>query len=285
MRNLWAANYIKYWYKGVSIRKWYLRYTKAAFTVKDEIMRRLGKEVLEMRMAVELERLSRERATMKKISRRAVAALREYIATEEGADEFNIYWRIIRKHRREIKRVELRKLRLLKKRPKSVSGEVAQIIDIKYYDAKELYKDYVKTDWREPAYTCCEERINYESRKVSRENFRREQPPSYDCECCKKPFVFNFLLRRHKLIYDGECEPKVPSHLEWVKADKFSKAAMQVSPSRAEPSSASRPLRHHLLDPLPLAPPPSLRRSVYSPNPSPFSESWTSSTRISSRTG
>jgi hypothetical protein len=78
--------------------------------VKDEIMRRLGGQVLEMRQASEIERLSRERATMKKISRRAVAALREYIATEEGAEDFNVYWRIIRKHRREIKRVEMRKV-------------------------------------------------------------------------------------------------------------------------------------------------------------------------------
>ncbi|GMH72392.1 hypothetical protein TrST_g13256 [Triparma strigata] len=222
-----AASYIAHWYRGASCRKWYLRYVKAAHRVKDEIMRRLGGEVLEMRNAVEIERLSRERATMKKISRRAVAALREYIATEEGADEFNIYWRVVRNHRRQVKKGELRKLRLLLKRPKTFSGSVAQITQIQYNDAKELYKDYFKTDWRVPAYTCCEERITYESRRVSRENFRREQAPLFDCEKCKKPFVFEYLLRRHKLIYDGSCEPKVPDHLEWVKADKFSKAAMQ----------------------------------------------------------
>ena len=78
-----------------------------------------------------------------------------------------------------------------------------------------------------PAYACCEERITYESRRVSRENFRREQPPLFDCQDCKKPFVFDYLLRRHKLIYAGSCKPEIPSHLEWVKADKFSKAAMQ----------------------------------------------------------
>lgn len=66
---------------------------------------------MEMRNAYEIERLSRERATMKKISRRAVAALREYIATEEGADDFNIYWRVVRNHRRQIKKGEMRKLR------------------------------------------------------------------------------------------------------------------------------------------------------------------------------
>ena len=65
--------------------------------------------------------------------------------------------------------LQLRKLRLLLKRPKTFSGSVAQITQIQYNDAKELYKDYFKTDWRVPAYTCCEERITYESRRVSRE--------------------------------------------------------------------------------------------------------------------
>ncbi|GMH65456.1 hypothetical protein TL16_g04203 [Triparma laevis f. inornata] len=222
-----AASYIAYWYRGASCRKWYLAYIKAAYRIKDEIMRRLGGSVLEMRNAYEIERLSRERATMKKISRRAVAALREYIATEEGADDFNIYWRVVRNHRRQIKKGEMRKLRLLMKRPRTFSGSVAQITQIQYNDVHEIYKDYFKTDWRIPAYSCCEERITYESRRVSRENFRREQSPLFDCECCKKPFVFEYLLRRHNLIYDGSCEPKVPDHLEWVKADKFSKASMQ----------------------------------------------------------
>ena len=121
----------------------------------------------------------------------------------------------------------MRKLRLLLKRPKSLAGELSQNAEIRYSDAKEMYKDYWKTDWREPAYECCEQRINYEARKVSRENFRREQPPTYDCEHCKKPFVFEYLRRRHWQLFAGSCEPVVPKHLEWVKADKFSKAAMQ----------------------------------------------------------
>ncbi len=226
-RRLWARRYIWHWYEGAATRKWYLRYIKAAARVKDEILRRLGKEALEMRQAKEIERLSRERATMKKISRRAVAALQEYIATEEGSDEFGIYWRIVRKHRRSVKKAELRKLRLLMKKPKTVSGEINQIMSIQYNDTKELYKDYFRTDWKVPSYKCLEERITYEARRVSRENFRREQPPLFDCPHCKKPFVFHYLLRRHKLIYAGECEPSVPKHLEWIKAEKFSKAAMQ----------------------------------------------------------
>ena len=217
LKRFWAANYIKWWYKGVSTRRWYKRYLKAAYRVKDEIMRRLGQEVYEMRKATEIERLSRERATMKKISRRAVAAMREYISTEDGADEFDVYWRIVRNHRRRLKKVEMRKLRLLMKRSKTLSGEVYQILKTKANDAKELYKDYFKTDWKLPAYACCEERINYESRRVSRENFRREQPPLFECHSCKKPFVFHYLYRRHKLIYGDSCEPKVPDHLEWVK--------------------------------------------------------------------
>ena len=40
-----AASYISHWYGGASARKWYLRYLKAAYRVKDEILRRLGKEV------------------------------------------------------------------------------------------------------------------------------------------------------------------------------------------------------------------------------------------------
>ena len=79
LQDFCAANFIILWYKGAAVRKWYARYIKAAARLKDEIMRRSpgGKKVLEMRNAVELGRLSRERATMKKISRRAVAALRE----------------------------------------------------------------------------------------------------------------------------------------------------------------------------------------------------------------
>ena len=30
---------------------------------------------------------------------------------EEGSDDFNVYWRIVRKHRRTVKKVEMRKVR------------------------------------------------------------------------------------------------------------------------------------------------------------------------------
>ena len=95
---------IQTWYRCKSVRRWFLRFLKAARRVKDEIMRRLGKSVQRAREAVEIDRLNRERAMMKKISRRAVGALREYITTDEGADAFSIYWRIVRNHRRSIQK-------------------------------------------------------------------------------------------------------------------------------------------------------------------------------------
>jgi len=91
---------IQTWYRCRSVRAWYLLYVKSAKRVKDEIIRRLGGEVRNAREAIEIDRLSRERAMMKKISRRAVGALREYITTDEGEDAFSIYWRVVRNHRR-----------------------------------------------------------------------------------------------------------------------------------------------------------------------------------------
>ena len=40
LKKLWAAKYIQWWFRGVSTRRWYQAYLKAAYRVKDEIMRR-----------------------------------------------------------------------------------------------------------------------------------------------------------------------------------------------------------------------------------------------------
>jgi hypothetical protein len=230
--------------------RWRAKHARKEWKARKKIFKglfwntKLWRRVYRARMKIEARRLEKEEAMVVLVASRTILAIKEYLLTLEGAEEFHRFRQKLDKHYREydldFRYDEKKNAWLDVQKPHEIKiDRIGFLPPILKAAAKDLIRnagdlvnavvpplfDKVK------AYRIIEDRCVRDIKKKGRALYRRKHPPPFYCTKCNKTFMFKIQLDSHeKHSAQVDCTPKEFKNqgYAWYMAGDFTRRIMDT---------------------------------------------------------